>query len=144
VPCYTLPLKSNFSGMGHMPFHHTLVIVKGNVIMPLSWLFKCNGTHAIPLCNGCNGREYDNAMLFITSMEWDSCHSTIHWCKWKETMTMPPCWLLPRWNSTWAIPQYIDTNGRQLWQCPLLEYLSERWMMCSPLNVQFFRGIVND
>jgi len=118
-----------------MPFHHTLVVMKRNVTMPLFWLLKWNGTHAIPLCNGYSGREDDNAMDVNASVEWDLCHSTIHWRKWKETMTMPPCWLLPRWNWTYAIPPYIDTSGRQLWQCPFLEYLSGRWMMCSPLNV---------
>jgi hypothetical protein len=61
---YTLPLKSNFSGMWHMPFHHVLVVVKGNVTMPLSWLLKWNGTNAIPPCNGYSCREYDNAMFF--------------------------------------------------------------------------------
>ncbi len=118
MPCYTLPFKSNFSGMGCMSFHHTLVLVKGNVIMPLSWLLKWNGIHAIPLYNGYSGREYDNAMFFITSMEWVTCHSTIHWCKWKEIMTMSPCWLLPRWNWTCAIPPYIVRSGRQLWLYP--------------------------
>jgi hypothetical protein len=33
---YTLPFKSNLNGMGCMPFHHTLVVVKGNTTMPLS------------------------------------------------------------------------------------------------------------
>jgi len=142
---YTIPFKSNFSGMWRMPFHHTLVVVKGNVTMPLSWLLKWNGIHAIPPCNGYSLREYDNAKFFYCRIvEWNSCHSTIHWHKWKEIVTMPPCWLLPRWNWTCTIPPYIDTSGRQLWQCHFLEYLSGRWMMCSPLNMQFFRGIVKD
>jgi len=60
----TLPLKSNFSGMGLVPFHHTLTIVEGNMTMPHFLLPKWNGTHAIPMYNGCNGREYENATLF--------------------------------------------------------------------------------
>ncbi len=87
---YTFPLKSNFNGMGIMPFHHTLIVVKGNMTMPPSWLPKWNGTHAIPLYNGCSGKEHDNATLFITKMEWDSCH-----------------------------PPYINPSGRQWWQCHL-------------------------
>jgi hypothetical protein len=56
---YTLPLKSNFNGMGLVPFHHTLIIVKGNVPMQISLLPEWNRIHVIPLYNGCNGWEYD-------------------------------------------------------------------------------------
>jgi hypothetical protein len=45
---YTLPFKSNFNGMGLVPFHHTLTIVKGNMTMPNFLLLKWNGIHAIP------------------------------------------------------------------------------------------------
>jgi hypothetical protein len=31
---YALPLKSNFIGMGLMSFHHSLIIVKGNMTIP--------------------------------------------------------------------------------------------------------------
>jgi hypothetical protein len=63
---YTLPLKSNFNGMGLVPFHHTLTIVKGSTTMPPFWLPEWNGTHAIPLYNGCRGKERDNATFFTT------------------------------------------------------------------------------
>jgi hypothetical protein len=33
---YTIPLKSNFSGMGFVPFHHTLTIMNKNVTTPPS------------------------------------------------------------------------------------------------------------
>ncbi len=62
---YILPFKSSFRQMWCMPFHHTLVVVKGNATMLLSWLFKWNGIHAIPLCNGYSGREYDNLPCFL-------------------------------------------------------------------------------
>jgi hypothetical protein len=51
--------------MGLMPFHHTLTVVKGSMTMPPSLLPKWNGTHAIPLYIGCNGKEYDDATFFI-------------------------------------------------------------------------------
>jgi hypothetical protein len=41
-----------------------LIVMKGNVTMPPFLLPTWNGTHVIPLCNGCNGREYDNATFF--------------------------------------------------------------------------------
>jgi hypothetical protein len=63
---YTFPLKSNFNGIGLVPFHHTLTIVKGSTTMPPSWLPKWNGIHAIPLYNGCSGKECDNATFFTT------------------------------------------------------------------------------
>jgi len=45
--------------MGLVPFHHTLIAVKGNMTMPTSLLHEWNGIHVIPLYNGCNGWEYD-------------------------------------------------------------------------------------
>lgn len=63
---YTLPLKSNFSGMELVPLHHTLTIMKGNMTMALFLLPRWNGTHAIPLYNGCRGKERDNATFFTT------------------------------------------------------------------------------
>jgi hypothetical protein len=49
----------NFNGMGFVPFHHTLIVMKGNMTMPIFLLLKWNGIHVIPQYNGCNGWEYD-------------------------------------------------------------------------------------
>jgi len=79
---YTLPLKSNLSGMRFVPFHHTLIIVKGSVTMPN--FYHLNGMGLMPL------------HYIMVVME--------------GNMTMPP-FLLLKWNGICAIIEREHDNA---------------------------------
>lgn len=129
---YTLPLRSDFNGMGLVSLHHTLIVMKGSMKMPFFLLPKLNGIHTIPLYNRwqCHLFYYPSRMRFVlvhhtlTIIEgnynnatflvlprWNWTHaiesnSNIHWHKWKATMVMPLSWIL-KWNVSGCVHHWF-------------------------------------